>query len=146
MIKTIHFVNVLSILLFVISLGYIYAYLPVMVQLQPENSLWNIHKAYFFYWAAGGFFVINVFLWMLNSMVNPLLVMQRGEVVAAWFTALTFAVNISLITLLGFLGVFNNSTHVPVDGFLYLTYMGPVVLAAWAIGFIYLILRKKATG
>lgn len=145
MIKMVNLIRVLSIILYLLVLGLVYAYLPVMVKLIPVDQTMLIHREYFFYYAVGVFFVVNGFSWGLIKILNPLILIKRGELATAWFNLIAVVLNLYLVFILGFIGVLNNPQHVSSVGFSYLNYMGPVLLIIWMVGFFYVSVSKKST-
>ena len=145
MIKMVNLIRVLSIVLFLGVLALVYAYLPVMVRVLPQDQTMLIHREYFFYYAVGVFFVVNGFSWGLIKIIDPLIELKRGEMATAWFNMIAAVLNIYLALILGFIGVLNNPQHVSASGFSYLNYMGPILLIIWMVGFFYLSVNKKST-
>ena len=145
MIKMVNFIRILSITLYLGVLGLVYAYLPVMVRTLPQDDTILVHREYFFYYAIGVFAIVNLFTWILIRMINPLIMLKRGEMATAWFNTIASVINIYLALVLGFIGVLNNPLHVSASGFAYLNYLGPVMLIIWMVGFFYLSVNKKST-
>ncbi len=137
MIKAVNVLNKFSIVLFIAILLLVYAYLPVQVALNVEGL--EVHKQYFFYYALGAFLLVNILLRVtLHFGFRSL-----NEKMTSWLTGLIFLVNFYLTTLIGFIGVLNNSTHVRPSSYAYLNYMGPALICIWVVGFILLGFRKK---
>lgn len=132
-------------MLYLLALGLVYAYLPVMVKVFPGDQGMLIHREYFFYYTVALFLIINLFTWGLKRLTNPLLMLKRGELVTAWFNVIAPIINIYLSMLLGYIGVINNPLHVSAQGFAYLNYIGPFLILAWIIVFFYLLSTKKST-
>ncbi len=145
MIKTVNFLRFLSIVLFLIILGLVYAFLPITVQLTEETNQLTVHKSSFFYYTIAFFLVVNLFVTLMTAILKPLLMRKGGDELTAWFNSLSFVINIYFTLLVGFVGVLNNQTHVSISSYAYLNYLGPLILASWIIGFFYLIVKKKPT-
>jgi hypothetical protein len=145
MIRVVGLIRVLSVVLFLIVLGLVYAYLPVMVRVLPQDATLLFHREYVFYSAVGLFFLINLFVFMLIKMVNPLLLSRKGEEMTAWFNSIGFVINVYVATLFGFIGVLNNPLHISASSYGYLNYMGPILLMIWIVGIIYFSVKKKST-
>jgi drug/metabolite transporter (DMT)-like permease len=143
MVKTINFVRLLTIILFVAILAMVYAYLPVQVQLIPSDQLTVVHREYFFYGVAGFFLLVNIIIWFLLKMVTPEMELKKGEELAAWFNGLPIVINLSIIFLIGFIGVMNNSNHIKASSYAYLNFLVPVLILIWIVGFIYFLLKKN---
>jgi len=142
MLRVVSFLKFLSILLFLIILLLVYAYLPVVVQLEPESSDWKLDKGDFFYFTLAAFVVINIAMLGFQKLTEPLM---KSVDLQAWFRGLPFVINLSLTFLIGFIGVINNSAHLSAEGFAYLNYLGPFLIFSWFIGFIILILKGSKT-
>ncbi|MBV6645563.1 MAG: hypothetical protein KI790_08950 [Cyclobacteriaceae bacterium] len=142
MVKVINLVRILSIVLFLIILALVYAYLPVMVQLQPGSRELLLNREYFFYCGAGLFLVINVFIWLLLKLISPLTT-NSSEPVLAWLNALPFVINVYLTLLVGFVGVINNQLHISTKSYAYLNYLGPFLLFVWLSGVFYMLFVRR---
>ena len=142
MIKTVNLLRFLSIILFLIAFSFIYAYMPVMVRLNPGSTL-EIHKENFFYYGAGLFLIINIISRIISIFFTPRIVISRGEEAAAWFSALPFVINLYMVFIIGFLGALNNSSHILAESYSYLNFLGPAIFFLWICGLIYFIVLKK---
>ena len=145
MIKIVGIIRALSIVLFLITLGLVYAYLPVTVKVLPNQVDLMLHTSSVFYYAVAFFVVINLFTWRLVRLTNPLLLLKRVDVVTAWFNALVPILNVYFSMIIAYMGVLNNPLSVSAQGFAYLNYIGPVLLLIWLVMFFYLSVNKKST-
>ena len=137
MIKAFKVLNVFSTLLFAATLLLVYAYLPISIDLNIEGFS-QMHKQTFFYQVLIAFIVANT---LLRLIIN--LGFKKWEgLPKAWLTLLIFIVNFYFTLIVGFIGVWNNSTHVAPEGYAFLNYIGPVFLIIWAAGLIFLVFRK----
>ena len=57
--------------------------------------------------------------------------------------SLIFILNIYLTLLAGFIGVWNNSSHISPSNYSYLNFLGPGLLIIWLGGLIFLVVKKK---
>ena len=138
MIKAIKVLNVFSTLLFAAILLLVYAYLPISVDLNIDG-LSSIHKQTLFYQLLAGFVILNIILRLtINHGFKSLV-----ELPKAWLSLLIFIVNFYLTLLVGFVGVWNNATHVSPSSFGYLNLIGPVLLTIWVVGLIFLVIKKS---
>lgn len=138
MIKAIKVFNSVSVLLFSVILLLVYAYLPIMVDFNMEGVK-DMHKQTFFYYAFGSFVIINIIIRLgvtLGSRNLP-------EDLAAWIRVILFIVNFYLASMIGFIGVINNTGHINPSSFAYLNYLGPIFLLIWIGGLIFFIIKKK---
>ncbi len=138
MIKAVKILNLFSVLLFTSILLLIYAYLPIQVELYLEEVK-SLHKQTLFYYVFAAFIVLNVSLIVITN----LLLKKLSEIISAWVKSFIFVVNFYLTTLIAFIGVINNATHLKIEDFVYLMYVSPIILALWCIGLIYLWIKKK---
>lgn len=140
MLKVVNFIKLLSIILFLAILLLVYAYLPIMVKLDPEQELLQLNKETFFYFGMSVFVAINlVFIGFQRLFERQI----ANEVLKAWVRGLAFVVNLYLTFIVGFIGVINNTQHLKIEGFAYLNYLGPFLLVCWLVGLIYLIFSKR---
>ena len=144
MIKTVNFIRILSILLFLVAFVFIYAFMPVMVNLLPDSDL-LIHREEFFYYGISAFFVINVLSWILVKTFTPMIYLQKGEETAAWFSAISVVINVCLCMIGGFLAVLNTDGRIPLSNYSYLNYLIVILIIVWVVGFSFLYTRKKGT-
>ncbi|MEM0939434.1 MAG: hypothetical protein AAGI25_06550 [Bacteroidota bacterium] len=137
MIKAFKVLTVFSTLLFAAILLLVYAYLPISVDLNIEG-LASIHKQTLFYQVLVVFIAVNI---LLRLIINQGFKSWHGST-KAWLSLLIFIVNFYLTLLIGFVGVWNNSTHISPSSYNYLNFIGPVLLVVWLIGLIFLVFKK----
>lgn len=130
--KAVKVLNFFSSILFAMILLLVYAYLPISVDLNIDE-IGNIHKHQFFYYSIVIFIVYNlllrvIFHFGLKGAIDQL---------SSWFQLLIFCLNVYFTFLIGFVGVWNNATHVSPQGYAYLNYLGPILLASWFFGLAY---------
>lgn len=140
MLKVLNFLKVLSVILFLGVLLLVYAYLPVMIDIQPDSQDIQVRKETFFYYSIAAFVMINLVLFVFQRLTEPKLM---GEGIKAWMRGLSFIINIYLAMLVGFVGVINNATHINPSGYAYLNYLGPILLVVWGIGLAYIVFSGK---
>lgn len=138
MVKAIKVFNSISVLLFSVILLLVYAYLPIMVDLNVEGVK-DVHKQTFFYYAFGTFVVVNIVLRLGVTLGSR----NLSENLAAWIRAILFIVNFYLASMIGFIGVLNNTGHINPSSYAYLNYLGPLFLTIWVFGLIFLVIKKK---
>lgn len=139
MLRVVNFLKILSIILFLVILLLVYAYLPVMVALDPGTFDWSLHKETFFYYTIACFVVVNVVMLGFQKLTEP---RMTNEDAKAWARGGGFVINIYLTLLIGFIGVINNTAHLDPAGFVYLNYFGPILIFSWIVGLIYLLYKK----
>ena len=137
MIKAIKVLNLFSIFLFAAILLLIYAYLPIQVELSVDG-IGQLHKQTFFYYVFVSFIVLNIVLRFVANTLQRSLTDKKSS----WVRSIIFILNFYFTTIIGFIGVINNSTHISPNNYAYLTYLGPVFLVTWLIGLIFLLIKK----
>lgn len=140
MLRIVNFLKVLSIILFLIMLLLVYAYLPVMAKLDPEQGALQLHKETFFYFVVGVFVAVNLVFIGFQKMFEKQI---KDEVLKAWVRGLAFVINLYFTFIVVFIGVINNAQHLSAAGFAYLNYLGPFLIFSWVIGLFYLIFFKR---
>lgn len=138
MIKAIKVFNSISVLLFSVILLLVHAYLPIMVDVNVEG-IQDLHKQIFFYYAFGTFVVVNILIRMGVSLGSR----NLNENLAAWIRAILFIINFYLASMVGFIGVLNNTGHINPGSYAYLNYLGPIFLIIWVIGLFFFIFKKS---
>ncbi|MFH6982332.1 hypothetical protein [Marinoscillum luteum] len=139
MLRVVSFLKLLSIILFLIILVLVYAYLPIMVALEPDAGSLQLHKETFFYYVVAGFVIVNLVMLAFQKLFEGKI---ENEDVKAWVRGGAFVINICLTLLVGFIGVLNNSAHLNASGFAYLNYLGPALIFSWILGLFYMIYKK----
>ncbi|MEO9474534.1 MAG: hypothetical protein ABJG41_03345 [Cyclobacteriaceae bacterium] len=142
MVKAVNILKIISALCFLSTLLYVYSSLPVMVNLNPDIFDFSVHREYLFYGLLTGFVVISIFFFALEKMLLPVI---KFEELAAWVKGLSPVVNLYLCFLIGYLAVINNPGHFQSGSYGYLTYLGPILIAVWLGGLIFLISKSKKT-
>lgn len=140
MLKVVNFLKLLSIVLFLAILLLVYAYLPIMVKLDPEQGVLQLHKETFFYLAVSAFVTVNLVFLGFQRLFEK---QMSREVLKAWVRGLAFVVNLYLTFITGFIGVINNPQHLKAEGFAYLNYLGPFLLICWLAGLFYLVFTRR---
>lgn len=138
MLKAVKVLNIGSTLLFIVILLLIYAYLPISVDLNVEGVK-DIHKQQFFYYAITAFIVVNI----LVRVILNLGFSKVSTNVLGWMNALIMIMNVYLTFMVGFVGVWNNSTHISPSSYAYLNFLGPLSIIIWVGGLIFLVVKKK---
>lgn len=138
MIKAVKILNLTSVFLFTVVLIFIYAYLPISVDLNIEG-IENIHKHRFFYYSIAIFLIINI----LVRVILNLSFKTVSENVLAWLTSFIFIMNVYITFLIGFVGVWNNSTHISPSNYSYLNFLGPIFIIIWVGGLIFLVVKRR---
>lgn len=139
MLRVVNFLKLLSILLFLIILLTVYAYLPIMVALEPGGGGFEAHKETFFYFSVSVFVLVNVSFLGFQKLFEGNI---KNPGLRAWVRSAGFVINIYLTLIIGFIGVMNNTGHLDPSGFAYLNYMGPFLVFSWAVGLFYIIYKK----
>ncbi len=138
MVQAVNVLNIFSTFLFVAILLLIYAYLPMSVDLNIDG-IGNIHKHRFFYYTISIFIIINI----TSRIILNLGFKSANQNLLAWLTLMIFILNSYLTFMTGFIGVWNNATHISPANYSYLNFLGPVFLMIWIVGLIFLTTKKK---
>lgn len=139
MLKVVNLVKVFSAIIFLGTLSWVYAYMPIMVKMD-EEGVTQVHKENFFYGGIILFVVINAIILFIQNILNKRV---SSELLKSWVGGFTFVFNLYLSFIIGFLGVLNNATHIPPSNYYYLNYLGPILILAWLIVLIFLVLKNK---
>jgi len=137
MIKAVRVLNLFSTILFAGILLLIYAFLPISVDLNLQG-IGDMHRQDFFYNAIILFLVFNVLLRLIITVGLK----QLRPVLQAWSSLFITIFNVYLTLIIGFIGVWNNSTHIAPSSYAYLNYMGPLFIIFWIGGLIFLAFKK----
>ena len=143
MIKVVGLVRFFSIILFLVTLGFVYAYLPLKVNMAPDDGMLAVDKDFFFYAVAAMFLVVNMVFTVIARVLGPR-VRSHSEEMLAWLKAGAPALNIYISLLVGFVGVINNPLSISASSYVYLNFIGPAMIILWLGGFIYLFLQSRA--
>ena len=109
-----------------------------------EADMPTIHRTNFFYLVSLIFLFINIILWVLIKIMSPKIVQRFGLLSAGWVAALPVVVNFYICFLIGFLGVLNNASSLQLSNYVYLNYLGPILLIIWKGLAIYFMSTKKS--
>lgn len=138
MIKAVKVLNLFSTILFAVVLLTIYAYLPISVDLNIDGVT-AVHKQSFFYQALIAFISVNIILRLIFNFGFK----KNGGLLSSWLSSLILIINVYLTLLIGFIGVWNNATHIAPSGYSYLNFIGPILLIIWIGGLIFLVIKKQ---
>ena len=138
MVKAVKVLNLVSTFLFVAILIVVYAYLPISVDINIEGYS-NIHKQRLFYYFVSAFLIVNILIRLILNFGFK----QVSENMMAWLFGLIFVLNCYLTFIVGFVGVWNNSTHISPVNYAYLNGVGPLFILIWTIGFIVLFVKER---
>ncbi|WP_258104612.1 hypothetical protein [Marinoscillum sp. MHG1-6] len=142
MIKAINVLKVISSIVFLATLLFVYALLPVMVNINPEETGWSLHKEYFFYGMMIICVVVNIFSYTVERMLFPVI---SSDEIKSWIKGFSVVLNLYLAFLVGYVGVMNNPQHFEAGAYGYLNYLGPLLIFGWTIGLVFSIVNKSKT-
>ena len=144
MLKTVNFVRILSIAIFLGTLSIVYAYLEPVVSFSLKAEMPTVHRTNFFFLSSLVFLVINIVLWVLIKITAPIIAQRFGLLSAGWFAALPIVVNFYICLLISFVGVLNNTSSLEISNYVYLNFLGPILLMIWIGLAIYFMSTKKS--
>ena len=133
------FVNLAWVSTFIVFFGVLmlsYAFWPDQSRVYEIVAGLEVSREAFFYTALTLFVLVNLAAVVLRRMLEALPtssdIYAKNEAfkerVIAWFGGLTSAVNVCLITLVGYISLFNNQADYVISSFNFLVYIGPVLL------------------
>ncbi len=152
--RILKFTRLLSIILFLGVLLFVYAYLPEQVGIdadaQNEFSTF-IDKEVFFYVAVTIFLLVNIIFVVFANLMQMLKVSSDGffrsdefkESIHNWFISFGLVINLFLISVVAFIGFFNNADYYNIASFSAFAYVGQAMIFIWIVLFFYLLMRRK---
>jgi hypothetical protein len=137
MLKAAKVLRIFSVLLFLATLLFTYAYVPLTLEVNIE-ALGRVGREHFFYFFLILFVVLAMMLRFLRTRVDAMGVPHE---VRLWVHLLPFVVFTSLVLVIGYLGVLNNAQNVGPANYFYLNWLAVLLIAAWAVGLVVVIVR-----
>lgn len=148
----------LSMFIFLITLLYVYAYLPGMVAIHagPQGQADQfIERSTFFYVSVGFFLIANISFYVLKRLLQAIWLRKSSsgsatparlsmrEDVANWLLGFAAAINIFFVLILIYLAIFNNSEDMSLGMYAPLVYGGPVLMGILFLVLIYIFAKKR---
>jgi uncharacterized membrane protein len=137
MTKLFRFFWYLSLLLFLGVLLYVYAAFSQEVRLQIADADYSYSKEQFFYGSLALFAAVNVVFYYASKVVDKAGKSQGSlkgsSEIKIGLDGLKVVVNITLISLMVFLGASSRSTAGAVSQYGWIVYIGPVLFIVWLI-------------
>ncbi|MEQ9424901.1 MAG: DUF1648 domain-containing protein [Cyclobacteriaceae bacterium] len=149
--KVFQLLRIGSSILLIIVLLFVYANLPEQVAVHANNSgsaSSFLSKNDFFYFTLLAFIGLNLLVFGGGKMLEQLPVNAAKflfasesfkENILAWWTSFSSIINLFLIFIIGFIGVFNSSDDQLISSYAYLAYVGQFLIIIWLITLIYLL-------
>jgi len=131
--------RIFTAIFYVVILLFIYAYLPLTLDLNIEG-IGRIGRGFFFYTAMSVFVVLQLIFYFFRFYVDRAGVGQQLR-----FTVhlLPSVMLFSLTLLIGYLGVLNNAEDIAPSRYYYLNYLSAVLMIGWFFAFLFVLIRKK---
>lgn len=148
----------LSIIIFLITLLFVYAYLPARVGINtgpgglPDEF---IDRSTFFYGSIGLFLLANVPIYILRKLLEKTWMEDRREELMSparmkfrqniidWLLAFATALNVFFVLGMIYLGVFNSAEDLDIGLYAPLVYAGPLLIGILFLVLIYIFVKKK---
>lgn len=148
------FARVLTIILFLGVLLFVYAYLPEQVGVSADeydkpNAF--IGRELFFYSFLVVFSLVNLIFVLAGKLLGSLAVGEKSffaskgfkDRMTTWLIGLGVVINIFIIITVAFLGLFNNADYYHISQFSMLAYLGQAIIFIWIVLFFYLLIKRK---
>jgi len=155
MIKVANLARIITSLLLIIVLGFVYANLPEMVGLHFNDEAkpdYMIEKSYFFY------FTILIFL--AFNLLNTIFVKVFEQIpisstrmfftnarfksdFTSWISSFSPVINLFLIFVISFIGIYNSGDVALINSYSYLAYFGQFLVLAWLVMLIFILLNRN---
>lgn len=145
-----NFFWIISCLLFLVALSYIYAFLPPTVSVFTDKEgipEFFLSSSQFFFIAMSIFIFTNLLLYVLKELIineraNVLNFFKNGLIVpfASWLISFAMVLNIFFIASMAFISIYNNATNLNIKDYTLLVYIGPVLIGAWLLGLLFFVI------
>lgn len=132
-------VRLVFIFFFLVVLLFIYAYLPLTIDVGVDE-IGRVGRNTFFYTTIGTFVGLYFITHFLRYYVDR---QGIGEWQRLYVHILPAVMYFTLTLLIGFIGVNNNSDDIRPSTFYYLNYISVFLIFAWIIGFLFVLVRRK---
>ncbi|MEQ8712403.1 MAG: hypothetical protein RIC80_05270 [Cyclobacteriaceae bacterium] len=152
--RNIRIVRTFSIIVFLGVLLYVYAYLPEQVGIDADATdefSTFVGKEVFFYFAIASFMLTNVIFIVFGKLMQMIPVRSDGFFVSAdfkerihnWFSSFGLIINLFFISVVAFVGFFNNADYYHISSFSIFAYIGQVLIFIWIVLFFYLLSKRS---
>ena len=152
--KVVDISRFVSLVAFLGVLLFVYAYMPEKVGVAAgENDLPNefIGKETFFYLSLGIFLATNMIFILGMKMMALFPVSDTGffrniafkQNIIQWFGGLGIMINLFFISVVAFLGFFNNADYYHISTFSVFAYVGQALIFIWIVLFFYLLSKRE---
>jgi hypothetical protein len=131
--------RIFSSIFFVIILLFIYAYLPLTIDINFE-SIGRIGRNFFFYSAMGSYVVLHLMFYFFRFYVDRAGVGQYLRLVVHLLPTIML---FSLTLLIGYVGVLNNADDIAPSRYYYLNYLSAALMIGWFFAFLFVLIRRK---
>jgi hypothetical protein len=157
LVRFVKFAWVISVLLFLSVLLYVYAFIPEQIAIDGSNGAVDrfVPKETFFYVALGIFIVANIVFMTLSKLLNEIPVRQGVNLVSLfksesfkhkivlWVISFLWILNVFFILTLVFLGLLNHPDGPQATNYTLFLYPGLLLLGFWLFILLFLIFRRK---
>lgn len=126
-------------LFFIIILLFIYAYLPLTLDINLEG-VGRIGRGFFFYTAMSVYVVLQLIFYFFRFYVDRAGVGQQLRFTVHLLPSIML---FSLTLLIGYIGVLNNAEDIAPSRYYYLNYLSAALMVGWFFAFLFVLIRKK---
>lgn len=152
--RNIRIVRTFSIAVFLGVLLYVYAYLPENVGVDADEKdefSTFISKEAFFYFSLIIFSLVNIVFIVFANLMQVIPVRPQGffttpdfkERIHNWFSSFGLIINLFFISVVAFIGFFNNADYYHVSSFSIFAYLGQALIFIWIVLFFYLLSKRS---
>ena len=156
MVKLVNLTRVITSILFILVLLFVYANLPDRVGLIYKSSGltdFSLDKNQFFYISLVLSLFFNLITVVIVKFFQPLPVISERfffnsewfkENFLAWLSALSPIMNLFFVFIVAFIGIYNNGDNELINSYGYLAYLGQFLILCWLILLVFIVLKKDA--
>jgi hypothetical protein len=132
-------VRLVFIFFFLVVLLFIYAYLPLTIDIGIEE-IGRVGRGLFFYTTVGAFMTFYLITYFLKYYVDRQGIGQYQRLFVHLLPAVLY---FAMTLLIAFIGVNNNADDIRPSTFYYLNYLCVVILVGWIFGFLFVLIKRK---
>jgi hypothetical protein len=132
-------IRIITSLLFIAVLALSYAYLPLTLDMNWQGMP-RMDRDIFFYAALGLFIFFNFATYFFRWSADRLGTKPNTRLMVHLLPSFLY---FAMVTLIGYIVVWNNATDVSPDDYFYLNYISIFLILGWTVLFIYFLIRKQ---
>lgn len=144
--KFLKFFTLVSIILFLVALLFVYAFLPDPLGLifnEDGLPIQEMPKNTFFYSTLFLFVIIQIILILFKN-GRLFKIKLKREYLISWFQGFHLSINLFIILMLTFIGLANNAVDYSYSSIQFINYLAPLLVLVWILMLpIFLLVRKS---